>query len=108
MAEERPRMALLKEISGPALRAASALARDAAWFHRLDPTGVGKRAVLEDSLTGFEGEVQAIEGRVALLEFVNHAQALQVVFESALARHAVVERVLPGVAERRVAQVVRQ
>ena len=53
-------------------------------------------------------EVQAVERRVALLQLVDHAQALQVVLEAAVARHAFVQRVLAGMAERRVAQVVRQ
>jgi hypothetical protein len=68
----------------------------------------GQRAVLEDALARLEGEVQAVVLGVALLQRVDHAQALQVVLEAAVLGHAVVERVLPGVAEGRVAQVVRQ
>ena len=45
---------------------------------------------------------------VALLELVDDAQRLQVVLEAAVVAHAVVQRVLAGVAERRVAEVVRQ
>ena len=45
---------------------------------------------------------------VALLELVDHAQRLQVVLEAAELAHASVERVLPGVPERRVAEVVRE
>ena len=43
-----------------------------------------------------------------MLELVHHAQALQVVLEAAVLRHAGIERVLARVAERRVAEVVRQ
>jgi hypothetical protein len=64
--------------------------------------------VLEDALARLEAQVQAVEGGVALLQFVDHAQRLQVVLEAAVGPHAVVQRVLPGVAERRVAEVVRQ
>ena len=45
---------------------------------------------------------------VALLELVDDAQRLQVVLEAAVLAHAVVQRVLAGVAERRVAEVVRE
>ena len=57
-------------------------------------------AVLEDALAHFEREVEAGKLGVALLEFVHHAQRLQVVLEPAELAHAVVQRVLAGVAER--------
>lgn len=43
-----------------------------------------------------------------LLEFVDHDEALQIVFEAPMLAHAFVERVLAGVAKRRVAEVVRE
>ena len=49
-----------------------------------------------------------MEVRVAFLELVDHAQRLQVVLEAAVFAHALVQRVLAGMAERRVAEVVRQ
>ena len=64
--------------------------------------------MLEDAFARFEHQVQTIERAVALLERIDYAQALQVVLEAAVLFHAFVERVLPGVAERRVAEVVRQ
>ena len=64
--------------------------------------------MLEDALAHLEREIQAGELGVALLELVDDAQRLQVVLESAELAHAVVERVLAGVAERRVTQVVRE
>jgi len=78
--------------------------------------------VLKYALAGLEAQVQAVEGRIALLELVDHAQALHVVLEAGrrlvgadglarrlgVALQAGVERVLAGVAEGRVAQVVRQ
>lgn len=43
-----------------------------------------------------------------LLQFVDHREALQVVLETAVLAHALVQRVLPGMAEGRMAEVVRQ
>src|SRR5262249_46798711 len=67
-----------------------------------------ERAVLQDAFARLEGEVQAAEARIALFEFVDDAQRLQVVLEAAVVAHAVVERVLARVAERRVAEIVRE
>ena len=64
--------------------------------------------MLEDALTGFKAQVQTIKARVSLLELVHHAQALQVVLKAAVRRHAFIECVLAGMAERRVSQVMRQ
>ena len=86
--------------------------RHAAGIDRLDLAGVDGRTVLEDALTRLEAQVETVPGRVALLQMVHHAQALQVVLEAApfAARpaHAVVERILPSMAEGGVAEVVRQ
>ena len=49
-----------------------------------------------------------VERRVALFKLVDDAQALQIVLETAVGAHAIVERILAGVAERRMPQVVRQ
>ena len=65
-------------------------------------------AVLEDTLARFKTEVEPVIQRVALLQMVHHAQALQVVLKPAMRRHAFVERILPGVAKRGVAEVVCQ
>ena len=65
-------------------------------------------AVLQDALARLEAQVQSVECRVALLEFVDDAQRLQVVLEATVAVHARVQRVLPGVSEWRVAEVVCQ
>ncbi len=70
--------------------------------------GVGRRAVLEDAFAHFEGEIQAWKFGVALLQLVHHPQRLQVVLEPAELAHAIVERVLPGVTERGVAEIVRE
>src|SRR5512133_2062131 len=50
----------------------------------LDPMRVRPRAVLEDSFTCLESQIQAVVPRVALLQLVDHPQALQVVLETAL------------------------
>ena len=73
-----------------------------------EPAGVLDRTVLEDAFARLEREVEAVESAVALLELVDHAQRLQVVLEPAVLLHALVQRVLSGVAERRVPEVVRQ
>ena len=54
------------------------------------------------------GEVQAVEIGVAALELGDDAQSMAVVVEAAVAGHAGVERVLAGMAERRVAEVVAE
>jgi hypothetical protein len=70
--------------------------------------GIAERAVLEDALARLEGEVEPVEFGVAFFQQIDHAQRLQVVLEAAVLAHAGVQRILPGVAEGRVAEVVRQ
>ena len=65
-------------------------------------------AMLEHAFAAFEREIEAGELRVAFLEFIDDSQRLQVVLEAAVFAHAFVERVLAGVAERRVPEVVRE
>ena len=60
------------------------------------------------AFAGFKAQIQTVKLRVALFQTVHHAQALQVVLETAVSGHAFVQRVLPGVTKRCVAQVVRQ
>ena len=64
--------------------------------------------MLEYAFAGFESQIQAVERGIALLQHVDHAQRLQIVLEAAVRFHAGVQRILPGVAERRVAEVMRQ
>src|SRR5687767_4201803 len=64
--------------------------------------------MLEDAFACFEAEVQAVEIRITLFKQVDHAQALQVVLETTMRLHTVVQSVLPRVAESGVAQVVGQ
>jgi hypothetical protein len=73
-----------------------------------EPARVRHRAVLEHALARLEAQVQPVVGAVALLELVDYPQRLQVVLEAAVRLHAAVQRILPGVAERRVAEVVRE
>ncbi len=90
------------------LAAGQEAVRDAAGLGALQPLGVGARTVLEDAFARFEAQVQAVEARQPLLELVHHAQALQVVLEAVVRAHALVQRILPSVAEGRVAEVVRE
>ena len=66
------------------------------------------RTVLDDTLAGFKAQVKPVKRRVTLFELIDDTQALQVVFEAAVIAHAFVKRILPGVTERRMAQIVRQ
>ena len=69
---------------------------------------IAHRAVLQNAFTGFKAQVEAIELGVTLLQTIHHPQALQVVLKPTIGRHALVQSVLPRMAKRRVAQVVRQ
>ena len=64
--------------------------------------------MLDQALERLPGEIEPVESGVAPLEPGDDAQRLGVVVEAAERRHAVVERVLAGMAEGRVAEVVRQ
>ena len=62
--------------------------------------------VLGEAFQGFPGEVQAVEAGVTLFEQRDGLEALGVVVEAAIGAHLRIERLLAGVAERRVAEVV--
>ena len=64
--------------------------------------------MLAQALGDLEGQVQAGKFGVVALDEFDDAQALRVVVEPAVALHEPVERFLAGVAEGRVAQVVRE
>ena len=66
------------------------------------------RAMFEDALTALEAQIQSVEIGVSLLELVDDAQRLQIVLESAEIQHAFVERILPGMAEGRMTEIVRE
>ena len=67
----------------------------------------GQRAVvLDHALQRLPGQVEAVELGVALLQLGDDAQALGVVVEAAVRRHHRLQRVLAGMAERRVAEIV--
>ena len=74
----------------------------------LQHLSVDGRAMLEDALTGLKTQVQAVKLGVALLQRIDHAQALQVVLKTAERLHAGIQRILPRVAKRCVAQVMCQ
>ena len=69
---------------------------------------IARRAVLENAFAAFERQVQPRELRIALFELIHDAQRLQVVLEAAVLAHACVQRILPRMTERRVAQIVRE
>src|SRR3954447_3329885 len=64
--------------------------------------------MLEYAFACFETKVQPVECTVMLLQDIHYPQRLQVVFESPVLPHAIVQCVLTGVAKRRVPQVMCQ
>ena len=64
--------------------------------------------MLDQALQRLPGEIEPVELRVAALERGDDAQRLRVVVEAAEAGQRGVERALAGVAERRMAEIVRK
>ena len=64
--------------------------------------------VFGETFADFPGDVQAGETRILLLDEIDNAQALAVVFEAAVFLHQFVERGLAFVAERGMAEIVRE
>ncbi len=60
------------------------------------------------ALAHFPGQVEPVEFGILQLQFLDHAQALRVVPETAVACHQPVERLLAEMAEGRMAEIVRQ
>ena len=81
---------------------------DTARLRQFEPLRIAPRAMLENPLPGLVRQIQPVEGRVTLFQLVDHTQALQVVLEAAVLRHASVQRVLACMAEGRMPQVMRQ
>src|SRR5262249_46547662 len=70
---------------------------------------VGERAVvLDEALERLPGQVEAVEGGVAALEPGDDPQRLGIVVEAAMLGEHLIERALPRMAERRMAEIVRQ
>jgi hypothetical protein len=79
--------------------------------HRAEPGEVPVRrgdgaVVLRQPLQRLPGQVQPVEGGVAPLQRRHHAHRLGIVVEAALARHGLVQRLLAGMAEGRMAEIV--
>ena len=87
-------------------------ARDEALSHIAKQQRMRKRAMLEYSFARFKAKVQAIERGIALLELVDHTQALEVVLKApgvgGQFMHAGIEFILAGVTEGRMAKVMRE
>ena len=62
--------------------------------------------MLQYALARLEGQIQAVERGITLLEKVDNAEALQIVLEAAMTPHASMKRVLPGMAEWRMAEIM--
>ena len=75
---------------------------------RLFPRADQRAVVLDDAFQRLPGQVEAVIGRLAALQLRQQAQGLRVVVEAVIVPHAVDEHVLAGVAEGRVAEIVRE
>ena len=65
--------------------------------------------MFDDAFADFEGEIESLEIEIALFEFFDNAKRVQVVIEvAAVQAHQFVQLALPGMAERRMANVVDQ
>ena len=67
-----------------------------------------RAVVLDQPLQRLPGQVQPVEAGVTALQQGDHAQALGVVVEAAERLHRQPQRFFAGMAERRMAEVVRQ
>src|SRR5579863_1563954 len=67
-----------------------------------------RAVVLDDALQRFPGQIEPVEFGIAVLERGNDPQGLGVVIETAMRAKTGVERALAGMAERRMAEVMRQ
>ena len=72
------------------------------------PLAQQRAVVLHQPFQRLPGKVQSVEARIALLELCHEPQRLRVVIEAAIGLHAGVQRALAGMAEWRMAEVVRQ
>ena len=65
--------------------------------------------MLDDSFAHFEGQIQSGKIQIALLEFLDDVQRMQIVIETiAVLAHAQIELAFAGVTERRMADVVNE
>ena len=69
---------------------------------------ITRGAMLQDSLTRLEHQVQARKVRVLRFEFIDDAQRLQIVLEAPEVLHALVEGILAGMAEGCMPEVMRK
>ncbi len=72
----------------------------------LRPRPDQRTVVLDHAFQGFPGQVQAVEFRITLFQPGDDAQRLGVVIEAAIGRHDFFQRILAGVTEGRVAEIV--
>ena len=81
-------------------------------IHRLEQNLAAVRrhrpVVLGQPFQRLERQVQAVEGRILALQPRHHLEALRVVVEAAVAGHDLGQSALAGMAERRMAEIVRQ
>ena len=93
--------------SNSSLKSRIGLRRPALWRHRHAAPVSGPLCLTSPSSVS-QAEVQPVELGIAALQPGDDAQRLGIVVEAAPWLHLVVERVLAGMAERRVAEIVDQ
>src|SRR5260363_258330 len=64
--------------------------------------------MFQNTFARFKAKIESVKTAVPLFEFIDHHQTSQIVFKAAVFAHACVERVLPGMAERRMTEIVRE
>src|SRR6478752_422210 len=73
------------------------------------PVAIGERTVvLDQAFQGLPSEVEAVKGGIAALQRRDDTQRLGVVIEAAEGGETFIERALAGMAERRMAEIVRE
>ena len=74
--------------------------------------GITAGAMLQYSLSRLKSQIQTVVSRVTLFKRIHHAQALEIVLKARAVRvvvfKAFIQGILSSMAERRMAQVVRQ
>ncbi len=97
------------QILGPAVKQDSG--RQAALAIGPDRAAVAQRqrpVVLDQTFQRLPGEVQSVESGIAALQRGHHPQRLRIVIEAAAGGEAAIEGALAGMAEGRVAEIVRE
>ena len=64
--------------------------------------------MLKYTFAGLEHQIQTVKRAITLLELFDDTKTLKIVFETTIRFHASIQRILSGMTERRMPQIVRQ